>query len=157
MLRESTMSIAAMVRIGPWTIESIELGAWRNCDRCDARHKEVWICTVDADSDRLAVLDGRQTWHIGSTCGPTLMLVSHEVWRNHTKALSNAFRVLRRARKALAAIAQSNAQFGDISLILERTDQLARGELSEHLTRWLSSHVGRLERALRPRSAGRPA
>src|SRR5688572_19909538 len=74
---EPTITISAMVRVGPWTVESVQHGPWRRCDRCGARHREVWVCTVDSDAAELLVtLRGQPTWHIGSTCGPTLMRVS---------------------------------------------------------------------------------
>ncbi len=149
---EPTITISAMVRVGPWTVETVQHGPWRRCDRCNARHREVWTCTVDADAAELATtLRGQQTWRIGSTCGPTLMLVSEAVWDSQTKALGKVLHLLVRARRAIAVAAARNHEYWALSLIVERTELLQRRELTPHLTRWLSSHVTQLWNAVRPR------
>lgn len=151
-LPEPTITISAMVRVGPWTVETVEHGAWRRCDRCNARHREVWTCTVDADaSDLSTTLRGRRTWRIGSTCGPTLMLVSEEVWESETSGVAKVLRLLVRARRAIAAAAARDYESWALPIIVERTELLQRGELTPHLTRWLSGHVTQLWNAVRPR------
>lgn len=76
-----------MVRVGPWMLEYIQRdSSWTQCERCSRRIKEVWQCTVDANqSDILEPLDGQATWRVGSTCGPTLLSVSEDVWGQNTR------------------------------------------------------------------------
>lgn len=149
-LADPTITIPAMVRVGPWVVESVAYGPWRKCDRCGARHREVWTCTVDANAiDISTALNGQRTWCIGSTCGPTLMLVSEEVWRGKTQSLAKTLHLLVRSRRALAVASLRDHGSWALPLIRERTDMLERGELSEHLTRWLSSHVTQLWNAVR--------
>jgi hypothetical protein len=68
-----------MVRVGPWTVTQIEFAQEEtHCERCDKRIKYIWVCEVDAGSERLTELNGQVVWRIGSTRGPTLM-------RDHVK------------------------------------------------------------------------
>lgn len=148
---ETTITISAMVRVGPWIVEAVQHGPWRRCDRCDARHREVWICTLDEDvDDVLGTLNGKRTWHIGSTCGPKLMLVSEQVWSDNTKGLARDLHLLLRARSAIAVAVQRQYNGWTLPLIIERTELLRRRELPDHLTCWLSSHVNRLWNDVRP-------
>ena len=117
-----------MVRVGPWTVESVQHGPWRQCDRCGARHKEVWVCTVDADAVELGtVLDGKRTWRIGSKCGPTLILVSEKVWAEKTGPVMKTLHLLVRARRAIAAAVECKFESYFLPLIIERTNLLERG------------------------------
>lgn len=53
------LTIHAMVRVGPWLLETVEKDDdWSHCERCDEPIKEIWTCTVDAGWERLVALDG---------------------------------------------------------------------------------------------------
>jgi len=80
-VNQPVISIEAMVQVGPWLIKRVDDGEWRNCDRCEADHKEVWICEIQAaDAIVEKNLDGKREWRIGSTCGPKLMLLTNAFW-----------------------------------------------------------------------------
>ena len=152
-----TITISAMVRVGPWTVESVAHGPWRQCDRCNARHREVWTCTVDADAEELSEhLNGQRTWRIGSTCGPLLMQVSDEIWKNETKATQKTLRLLLDARRAIHAADEYGIEYWALPHIIERADLLRRGELCQHLTRWLRGHVNELLNLVRRKKKSSP-
>lgn len=77
------------------------------------------------------------------------MLVSEEMWNDKTQDVAKTLHLLVRARRTIAVAAERKADSWPLPLIIERTDLLERGELSPHLTRWLSSHVAKLWEALR--------
>jgi hypothetical protein len=80
-VNQPVITIEAMVRVGPWLVERVHHGHWRNCDRCDADYKEVWVCVIEADDSTVGThLGGKRTWQIGSTCGPKLMLLTDAFW-----------------------------------------------------------------------------
>lgn len=106
---------------------------------------------MDSDAAELLVtLRGQPTWHIGSTCGPTLMRVSEEVWHSETDAVAKVIHLLVRARRTLATASERGYDSWPVGLIAERTELLQRGKLSPHLTRWLSSHVTKVWNQVRP-------
>jgi hypothetical protein len=93
------LTINAMVRIGPWTIESVSYNSsWQTCERtgCGKNIKEVWTCVVDASYGKLDVLGGKTSWQIGSVCGPTLIEVSEQIWSKETKMPSKRLKLLKR-------------------------------------------------------------
>lgn len=128
---EPLITINAMVRVGPWTVEQVLHGTWRNCDRCGADHKEVWVCTVDADDEAVGMrLGGQRTWRIGSTCGPTLMMVSEIEWSDGTKDLQRIVRLALRATRVVAWAREEG--YGEDSLlpyVVEDLELLKKGEL----------------------------
>lgn len=135
------LTIRAMVRVGPWTIRNVYLGDWTNCERCDVRHKAVWECEVDADSPRLATdLGGKAVWRIGSTCGPTLMLVSNEEWNERERPIKSGLRLARRTWQVINAARAQN--YGDLpEFVEERLQLLLEGELPERQKRHLGMVV----------------
>lgn len=73
------------------------------------------------------------------------MLVSEEVWKTETQAIAKLIQILVRARRVIAAAAAAQVDdYWALPLIVERVELLRRGELSPHLTKWLSSHVTQL-------------
>jgi hypothetical protein len=136
-----TLTILAMVRVGPWTIRNVYLGDWTNCERCDARHKEVWECEVDSDSPRLATdLGGKVVWCIGSTCGPTLMLVSDEEWKERERPIKSVLRLAIRTRRVIdVARVQNNGNLP--AFVEERLQLLLEGALPEREKRHLGMVV----------------
>ena len=148
------LTIRAMVRVGPWVIETIERDDdGTHCERCPQAIKWIWVCRVDEDSPRLVELGGKAVWRIGSTCGPTLLMVSDEVWSGTTKAYLSAIKLIYRASVVLRIAAEREDHHWSLKSIAERTEALRNGTLTPHLKSWLSSHVGALERAYRPREA----
>ncbi len=149
----STMlTIPAMVRVGPWVLECIQRDPnSTKCERCSQRIKEVWQCTVDADETGiLNELDGRATWRIGSTCGPTLLGISNEVWKQNTQALKSR---LNQLIKVVALIQESDAVGfelqGRVRTFLEEYERSLRdGTISEREVRHCGLIRARQERAL---------
>ena len=144
------ITINAMVRVGPWTVEQVHHGKWRQCDRCETDHKEVWVCTVNADESAIGALNGRRTWLIGSTCGPTLMLVSALEWRAQTKDLKRIIRLLLDARRAIeGARKHDDRDFYYLELIAARAELLRQGLLDRQQQRVMRHHVSGVLTTLR--------
>ena len=143
------VTIKAMVRVGPWIVEDVVDGAWRKCDRCGTDHKQVWVCTVDADHrEVVAKLGGKRTWRVGSKCGPTLEMVSDADWASSTK---DAQRVVRLAVCATRALERAGARGIDHLFLPEIVENLAllkEGKLSRHMQRVLRHHVTWLEASI---------
>lgn len=136
-----TLTIRAMVRVGPWTVRNVYYRqTFTNCERCDARLKEVWECEVDADSPRIVELGGKNIWLIGSTCGPTLMMVSEETWRRHEKPLKSTVRLATRTQRVIdAARATNYTRLPDF--VEERLPLLLDGTLPERPRKHLGAVV----------------
>jgi hypothetical protein len=153
-VNQPVITINAMVRVGPWTIERVHHGEWRKCDRCKTDHKEVWVCTVDADeADVGARLKGQRTWRIGSTCGPTLMLVADEFWDEETKDLR---RIVRLAVDASRVIADAKGREGDylfLPNIIRNLVLLKQKLFPRRMQRVLRSHVNRASNELKREAA----
>lgn len=68
------MSILAMVRMGPWTLNRIEVldALSDRCQRCETKIKNVWIMERHGHSP--------DCQRIGSDCGPQLEDLSAELW-----------------------------------------------------------------------------
>ena len=141
-------TINAMVKVGPWTVVRVEdLDDWDRCERCGKDIKQVWVCTVDADFDGLAKLNGKREWRIGSKCGPTLDAVSAAHWNGATKDLRSNIRLMHDVlRLEAAARAQSHALPNEVA---ERTALLLAGTLDgrplkrlRFVVTKLSQHLG---------------
>ena len=132
-----------MVKVGPWTVQTLErYEDWYTCERCDTESKEIWVCEVDdSDEERLAQLDGQRVWRIGSTCGPILLKVSRETWKQHVRGIEPRLEVMKRFVKLVAAAERAGLALP--ALILERgplvgSDVSGRGirHLGFVMTRW---------------------
>jgi hypothetical protein len=144
------LTIRAMVRVGPWIVETLEHDErWTNCERCSERIKWIYVCRVDADSPQLIALGGKPVWRIGSTCGPTLMMVSDQVWHDGTQERFTAIKLVRRATMVLELAKKRRDDDWAVELIAERAEQLCESPLPPNLRAWLTSNVGRLERRYR--------
>lgn len=121
------LTIPAMVRVGPWILERVQKDPrWTSCERCSQRIKEVWTCTVDADRDDILLsLGGQSTWRIGSTCGPTLLGVSQETWKEHTKGSMRRLRLLIKIEKLIQDAAAAGFPLSE--LVAQRHTQLSSG------------------------------
>ena len=109
-----------MVRVGPWTLNAIERDEkWSRCERCNERIKEIWVCEVDEfDDAMLAKLEGKRVWRIGSTCGPVLLEVSEQVWKQSTREVKYRLKLWRRFDRLVQVAREIGAELP--SLILER-------------------------------------
>jgi hypothetical protein len=149
---EPVITISAMVKVGPWMVESVEYGKWRPCRRCETMHKETWVCTIDPSVDDATVaarLQGDRTWRVGSTCGPTLEMVSDHNWAGTTKDLSRIVRLVVRATHTIAKARDAGYRRDslmeeiapDLELLkqgkLERRMQKRMGFLLTHIEKWL--------------------
>ena len=149
---EPLITISAMVKVGPWMVESVEYGHWRPCRRCDTMHKETWVCTIDPSVDDATVaarLGGDRTWRVGSTCGPTLEMVSDHNWAGTTKDLSRIVRLVVRATHTIAKASAAGYREDSLTEIvskelellkagkLERRMQKRMGMLLTSIERWL--------------------
>lgn len=126
------LTIVAMVRVGPWVLQRIDvLGSGDErfpCERCDTKLREIWVCEVDEGAD-LRELDGQRTWRIGSTCGPTLLSLSDEVWHEETRVLRSRLGLSKRLVRLLAA---AQAQGHSLpTFVTERLEPLLQGTMSE--------------------------
>lgn len=142
------LTIQAMVRIGPWVVRSIRRADQKiGCERCATPILEVWHCEVDAESPRLLELGGKRMWYIGSTCGPTLMLVSEQVWAAETKLVARRLDlVLRLDKVAIAAAARGNYPLPE--MFAERRRHLVEGTIAFRLMRNLGAVLAQHERRL---------
>jgi len=136
-----TLTIRAMVRVGPWTVRQVHYQPIvTNCERCDARIKEIWECEVDFDSPRLSELGGKSVWLIGSTCGPTLMMVSEETWRQHERPLKSQLRLATRTQRVINAAREQ--RYSDLpDFVEERFPLILAGTLEERLRKHLGMVV----------------
>jgi len=135
-----------MVKVGPWTVESVmrnEIG--QRCERCRTPIKEIWICTVDADSDQLVALKGQRTWQVGCECGPTLWALSEREWRNATAPIKSRLKLAMRTIRVLDAGA---AEEYSKPILEERLPKLLDGTLEERSKKQLGYIVTRQERIL---------
>lgn len=132
------LTIRAMVRVGPWVAERVEREEEGSvCERCSKQGiKEIWVCTVDADSDRLQALGGKPTWRIGSHCGPILWNVSEETWKENAKPVESRIRLAIRVQKVLSCEGLNPRTRG---LLAERLPLLLEGTLGAGLQRHLGS------------------
>lgn len=87
------LSIFAMVRMGPWTLNRIEVLDARSdqCQRCQTKIKNVWI--MERHGHR------PQCQRIGSECGPQLEELSAELWGPATAPFKLSLRHLVSLRK----------------------------------------------------------
>lgn len=170
---EPVITIRAMVKIGPWTVEEVRYGEWKKCRRCKTPHKETWVCTIDPDVPDAVVkerLGNDRTWCVGSTCGPTLEMVSDHDWAGTTKELQRAVKLAVRATHTIAraraagydaaaiASAQAAAEAAGrdygwsnaslLPIVAEDLALLLKGELHGRKFRRTSSLLTTLERWL---------
>ncbi len=145
------LTIPSMVRVGPWTLVALSKSSeWTNCERCDTAIKEVWSCTVDpAACELLARLDGKREWRVGSVCGPTLLEVSEQVWKEQTGDTMRRLRLLMKVEKLISQAADQSLELSPV--IFERRNLLLRGEASEKQLRHLGLVVGSWTRRLQTR------
>ena len=123
-------------------MEEVIHGEWRKCDRCRTDHKEVWVCTVDADEvDIIAKLGGKRMWRVGSKCGPTLEMVSAASWAPQTKDLQRVVRLAVDATRVLEKAKAFGIDHLFLPWVVERLEFLKSGQLSRHLQGVLRSHV----------------
>lgn len=136
-----TLTIRAMVRVGPWTVRQVHYQQTvTNCERCDARIKEIWECEVDLDSPRLSELGGKSVWLIGSTCGPTLMMVSEATWKVCERPLKGQLRLAIRTQRVInAARDQGYPDLPDF--VEERFPLILAGTLEERSRKHLGMVV----------------
>ena len=141
---EPVITINAMVKVGPWTVERVDYGEWRRCRRCKTPHKEVWVCTIDPqvnDATVAARLEGDRTWRVGSTCGPTLEMVSDHNWVGTTAELRKKVRLAVDATRAISGGRASAHEWHFLHLVEAWLPKLLDGTLDPRLQRPMRSHV----------------
>lgn len=108
----AVITIPAMVRVGPWTLKAIERDEnWSHCERCPTPIKEIWVCEVDeADEAMLVKLEGKRAWRIGSTCGPVLLEVSEQVWKQSTQAAQYRLNLWKRFERLIQVAREMGAE-----------------------------------------------
>ncbi|WP_375765162.1 hypothetical protein NR798_25950 [Archangium gephyra] len=99
------LSILVMARFGPWTLLRVEdllsdKSKWEHCERCDEHIRYVHVCQVDGEF---------KEWRIGSTCGPTLIQVSDEIWDEAAKIAARNLKLLHRALRLKPLEQQPNS------------------------------------------------
>lgn len=149
------ITIRAMVKIGPWTVEEVSHGPSRKCDRCGTLHNYVWVCTIDPTVSNAIVadrLEGRRTWRVGSTCGPTLEMVSAETWTGDTKELQKRIKLAVDAARVLADCDRAGYADLYVDTVREWQQPLINGTLSQHYQRVMGSHVRSIAKSLRRRA-----
>ena len=82
------LTIRAMAEMGPWILDHIDVLDGRNerCQRCSTKIKYVWVMEKHTEP--------KETWRIGSECGPTLEAVSQELWDSTIKPFKLSLRHL---------------------------------------------------------------
>lgn len=127
---EPVITINAMVKVGRWTIGPVYYGPPRHCDRCATVHNYVYVCTVDPDvPDRVVAekLQGERAWWVGSTCGPTLGMVSDATWTVSDEewegTVKDFKKVIKLVMRATATIEEAERQgYGDSLIPFVRED-----------------------------------
>jgi hypothetical protein len=68
------LTIRAMAEMGPWLLDRIDVleGRLERCRRCKTKIKNVWVMEKQTEP--------RETWRIGSECGPKLEALSQTMW-----------------------------------------------------------------------------
>lgn len=131
------LTIRTMAEMGPWMLDRIDVltGRHERCQRCSTKIKYVWVMEKQTDP--------KDTWRIGSECGPTLEAVSQELWDSTTKPFKLSLRHLTTLERLakwehhLADMAPAGYQLGWAAA--QRT-ALAAG-LLPHQRRVMGSHV----------------
>jgi hypothetical protein len=82
-----------MARFGPWTLLRVDdlehdKENWEHCERCGEHIRYVYVCQVERET---------KEWRIGSSCGPTLIAVSDELWGRVADAAKRDLILLHRA------------------------------------------------------------
>jgi hypothetical protein len=168
---EPVITINAMVKVGRWTIGPVYWGPPRHCDRCNTWHKYVYVCTVDPETPDNVVAEkllGERVWWVGSTCGPTLGLVSDATWavsEEEWDGWAKDFKkVVKLAMRATATIEQARREGYDDSLIPYVVEDLAlllKNELSPRRRKRMSNLLrlieGWLQRKAAAAKAGEPS
>jgi hypothetical protein len=80
------LTIRAMAQMGPWILTQVDVldGRVERCQRCDERIRYVWVMEKQTEP--------KETWRIGSDCGPALEQVSQELWDQETKPFETSRR-----------------------------------------------------------------
>lgn len=115
----AVITIPAMVRVGPWTLNAIERDEnWSHCERCNERIKEIWVCEVDEfDEAMLVKLEGKRVWRIGSKCGPVLLEVSEQVWKQSTQGVQYRLKLWRRFDRLVQVAREVDAELPSLILV----------------------------------------
>lgn len=141
------LTIRAMVRFGPWTLNDIErVDELEHCHRCNASIREVWVCEIESSHERSAELGDQTIWRIGNECGPALMQVSDEVWKHQTSPVRSRIRYAKRLEVLLKKA--SDARYELPAFVEERRVALLNGTLDERLLRHLGLVMTHHERQL---------
>lgn len=69
------LTIRAMAEMGPWILTVIEVLDKRReqCARCGTTIRKVWVMEKQTEP--------KETWRIGSECGPNLEAMSEDLWQ----------------------------------------------------------------------------
>jgi len=144
------LTIVAMVRVGPWTLEGIyrvpKSEPMEACKRCRRSIREVWVFRVDEGYD-LAKLDGQPVWRIGSECGPHLEEVNAEIWKQQMKPVTARLALVKRL-EAVLKTADAKGYTLLPTFFAERLQPLREGTLDIHLMRHTGGCMAQYERAL---------
>lgn len=141
------LTIRAMVRVGPWIVREVMKQAdFTSCQRCGTSIKEIWVCEVDVDSERIRELGGQRVWAIGSTCGPTLLEVSEAEWSKLERPLARRLKLLARIDRLIAASASGGHVLP--SVVVQRRGALVDGTAKDREMRHLGLVVGAQMRIL---------
>jgi len=144
------LTIAMMVRVGPWTVRAIDIVREpEHCERCDTVIKEVWVCEVDADAKQLATLDGKRVWRIGNDCGPRLMSLAQDRWDDDSREVRMR---LQRAKRYFALREVANAKSYELpSNLVECGEALLNGTLDRGSLKYFGLVMTDHEKALKLR------
>ena len=167
---EPVITINAMVKVGRWTIGPVYWGPPRQCDRCGTVHNYVYVCTIDPDVPDEVVREkllNERVWWVGSTCGPTLAMVSDAEWTMSDEEWTGSVKLLKKsmmlAIRATRTIDEARRQGYDDSLlpyVLEDLALLLKNELSprrqRRTGRLLTFIEGWLKRKAEAAEAGAP-
>ncbi len=141
------LTIRAMAAMGPWILTHIDVLRRRGdeqCQRCGENLRYVWVMEKQTEP--------KEVWRIGSTCGPTLELVSEEMWNKLIKPFTTSIDLL----LDLEHLAKWELEY---PALLPRSYELgwaekqraiiAAGDLTAHQRMVLGHHIRAKEKAYR--------
>jgi hypothetical protein len=133
------LSIRAMATMGPWLLDRIDVLPTRaeRCQRCSTRIRYVWVMVMQAAP--------RQTWRIGSECGPNLEDMSKEIWAAVAKPYAASVRYVPKLEK-LARLEREHPNLRPADYELgwaERLTVRLASKLDPHHRRVLNSNINR--------------
>lgn len=138
------LTIRAMAEMGLWTLTHIDVLDSRNegCQRCKTRIRYVWVMEKQTEP--------KETWRIGSECGPNLEQMSQQLWDTSSAPFKTSVRHL----ATLERLVKWERNFPecrpyDLGWAEQQLAKIAAGGLTKHQQRVLGHHISQAEKKFR--------